>query len=336
MRAWGERHLVAVKRLQNILRSHGVANARVLEQKISDAGPGPQRVDPHILTDVRIRLMAAGTILARRVSNMPWYYLATTPLDTVDARLALLVPLQQEAQAASGLVGQSLEIAVLRALKESNLEYFGDYLDLDAHDDSTLYSKEEPPASISGRRIPGKKLLDFLVLHHDAGYAGIEVKNVREWFYPQREEVKEVLLKCCALNVVPVLIARRIHFSAFSVLNPCGVIIHQTFNQLYPNAESDLAARLRRKDLLGFHDIRVIDADDAASTHDRLRTFFTDNLAGLLPAARVAFDEYKDLLCGYANGTYAYAEFAARVKRRQRGEPEGFDDEPEIDAPVEW
>ena len=37
--------------------------------------------------------------------------------------------------------------------------------------------------------------------------AGIEVKNIREWLYPNREEVRELLLKCCTLNVVPVLIA---------------------------------------------------------------------------------------------------------------------------------
>ena len=32
---------------------HGVATDRTLEQKISDAGPFDQRIDPHVLTDVR-------------------------------------------------------------------------------------------------------------------------------------------------------------------------------------------------------------------------------------------------------------------------------------------
>jgi hypothetical protein len=34
-----EREEIARKRLVAILRTHGVANARTLEQKISDAGP---------------------------------------------------------------------------------------------------------------------------------------------------------------------------------------------------------------------------------------------------------------------------------------------------------
>ena len=73
--------------------------------------------------------------------------------------------------------------------------------------------------------MPDDKRLDFLVHDLAAGYAGIEVKNLREWLYPDRVEIHELLLKCCALDVVPVLIARRIHYSTYSVLNACGVTI---------------------------------------------------------------------------------------------------------------
>lgn len=321
---WGERHVIAVTRLRNILRSHVVANDRILEQKIADAGPGPQRVDPHILTVARARMIQQRIISVRQSQNMPWYYLANTDPEMVEARFQILVQLQKEAQVYSSLVGQALEIAVLRALRaQTELTYIGDFLDLEEHDDSSQYSKEEPPASLSGRRIPGRKRLDFLVHHEHAGYAGIEVKNVRQWFYPDREEIREMLLKCCALDIIPVLIARRIHYSTFSVLNPCGVIIHQTYNQLYPNCcAADLVPRLRDRDLLGFHDIRAIDAADANGTHARLSKFIHHNLPQLLPSARTAFDEYKDLLAAYATGEYPYKEFAARVKRRYRNEPE--------------
>ena len=37
----------------SVLRAQGVANLRTLEQKIADAGPNPQRVQPHILTPVK-------------------------------------------------------------------------------------------------------------------------------------------------------------------------------------------------------------------------------------------------------------------------------------------
>jgi hypothetical protein len=237
-------------------------------------------------------------------------------------RLIELVLLQKQAQGVAKLVGQALERAVLRVLQgQTALTYYGDFLNLEAHDDSKLYKKEEPPPSVSGRRIPGEKKLDFLVHDADGNYAGIEVKNVRQWFYPDREEIRELLLKCCALDAVPVLIARRLHFSTFSVLNPCGVILHQTFNQLYPNTSAELVAKLRDKRQMGFHDILLIDGPDAAGTHGRLQTF-VGNLADVLPEARAKFEEYKDLLCGYAHGEYKYSEFAARVKRRGRGEPE--------------
>jgi hypothetical protein len=85
------------------------------------------------------------------------------------------------------------------------------------------------------RDIGGDRRLDFLVRHPTAtaGWAGIEAKNIRAWMYPDRKEVIDLLSKCLALDVVPVLIARRIQFST---LNACGVIVHQTYNQLFPTA----------------------------------------------------------------------------------------------------
>jgi hypothetical protein len=106
---------------------------------------------------------------------------------------------------------------------------------LKEHGDDKLYSKDDPPSVVGDLAIPGNKKLDFEIFTETAGIVGIEVKNIREWIYVDRPEVTEMLGKCCALNAVPVLIARRIQYETFSVLNPCGVLIHQTYNQLYPN-----------------------------------------------------------------------------------------------------
>jgi hypothetical protein len=331
---WTERHQLGAKRIRNILRSLTVANARTLEQKISDAGPSPQRVQPHVLTISRQHLETAGVVSVRHTNIMPWYHLTSTDRDQVEARLAVLLPIQRKAQLVSQRVGQSLEISVLRALRsQSELEFFGDFPDLNEHDDSTLYSKEEPPAAISGRRIPGDKKLDFLVRHPEAGYAGIEAKNIREWLYPDRIEIREVLLKCCALDAVPVLIARRIAYPTFRILQPCGVVIHQTFNQIYPDSAVEIATQLRDKRLMGYHDIRLIGAEDAAITHARLSKFLGENLPNVLPEARESFEEFKDLLGAYATEQYDYKAFAARVLHRLRGESEDF---PGADVPPEF
>jgi hypothetical protein len=262
-------------------------------------------------------------------NDAPWYYLTTTPATAVENRLSELNKLHRQTRdpQVDGLLGQTLEIAIFRALKrQKTLDFFGDFPDLDIHDDSILYSKEEPPSSLNGRRLPGRRKLDFLVGHPQAGYAGIEVKNTRPWIYSASEEIQDMLLKCCSLYVVPVLIARRIHYSTFSVLNPCGVILHQTFNQLYPESKRELAEQVKDKRLLGYHDIRLGNTPDK-----RLIKFIQQDLPGLLPEARRRFDTFQDLLFRYADGEHTYASFAARVKRRMRGESEDLPDfEPEI------
>jgi Holliday junction resolvase len=316
-----ERLAVAEKRLVSVLGRHGVATSRTIEQKIADAGPTNQRIDPHIITQARSKLSEKGIIKEYRRGGAPWYYLAAADKAFVDKRLALLAKLHAKAtkNAVTMKVGQTLEIAVFRALgaatEAKKGQFLGGFLDLDEHDDGGLYKKEEPKM-FSGRKAPQGRCLDFIAVGEKLG-AGIEVKNLREWIYPQREEVKALLSKALAFDVVPVLIARRIHFSAFSVLNRCGVILHQTYNQLYPNSEAELAGEVKQKDLLGYHDVRVGNEPDA-----RLLKFTGENLWRVLPSAREKFEEYKDLIEAYCSGEMDYAEFSGRSKRRFQGEDE--------------
>src|SRR5689334_14284610 len=92
---------VAAKRLIAILDRHGVANARILEQKISDAGPTNQRIDPHILTPVRKGLVELGTVVEIPHGGIPWFALASTPKATIDARLQVLGELHGRTSRAS-------------------------------------------------------------------------------------------------------------------------------------------------------------------------------------------------------------------------------------------
>lgn len=306
-----------------ILGRHGIATARTLEQKISDAGPFNQRIDPHVLTTVRNALVKQGQISQLYEHNAPWFHLASTPDTTVQERLNEQLPVFRALQHGNtgSRVGQCLEIAIYRALqRQNNLEYLGSFTNLDDHDDSRMYVKEEPPQSVSGRRLLGKQRLDFLVFHREAGWAGIEAKNVREWLYPDREEIAELLRKAVALGSIPVLVGRRIPFVTFKLLSTCGVVFHQTYNQLLPLANADLAEKARDKQLLGYHDIRVGNHPDR-----RLMKFIETNLPGVLPRARQAFEEYKDLLGSFAMRAIDYDEFAARVRRRSQGLDEDSD-----------
>jgi hypothetical protein len=236
-----------------------------------------------------------------------------------------LLPIYKACNDIAGRLGQALEIATYRALCQiPKADFYGRFVDLDAHDDSKMYSKEEPPRHIGIRSLPGKTTLDFLFLTPDAGPLGVECKNVRHWMYPHVEEISETLSKCLALDAVPVFIARRIPYATFAVFSKCGFIFHQTYNQLFPASSAELAAKAKDKTLLGYHDIRLGNIPDA-----RLIKFVTVNLPSIAAAARAKFDAHKDLLEPYANNEMRYDEFATRLLRRWRGQDE---DGPHIES----
>ena len=297
---------------------------RTLEQKISDAGPYNQRIEPLHLTKARKELEDLGTIIQEYRQTGPWYRLSTTPEKEWKKRLDQVEPILERWQSGTQhmAVGKTLEIAVYRALlmecPDHGLEFLGAFQGQDSSNPKD-WKKIEPPNMISGESLTGDKNLDFVLFHGEAGVAGIEVKNIREWIYPNSEEMRTLLKNCCNLNAVPVMVCRRYAYATFSVLNRCGVILYQNYNQLLPDSMRDLAALARDKELLGYHDIRL-----GNEPNQRLRRFI-GKLPSLLPEARDRFAEYKDLLEEFASGSMSYEEFAARSRRREQGEPEDHD-----------
>lgn len=308
-----ERIAIAQRRLRSVLRTNTVALLRTLEQKIADAGPSGMRVDPHIITKGKAALLKTGELTT---TQSLWYHLADAPSSQVARRIAELDPLHQEISTREfkHRLGQALEIAVYRALMgQQQLRYLGAFLDLDAHDDSAAYTKEEPPSSVSGRTIPRARKFDFLVLHENAGEAGIEVKNVREWLYPDRDEIKALLSKSYHLNAVPVLIARRIHYSTKYVLGPCGVVFWETLRQRYPATDAALASKVRHKDLLGFHDILLGNEPDP-----QLTRFVHDILPEAIEAARHPFTHHRDLLGAFGDGEMSYGQLRDELRHLRK------------------
>lgn len=64
-----------------------VASARTLEQKISDAGPNNQRIDPHILTTVRNNLIKQDIIKHPFRAGIQWYHLTDVAPEAVAEKL---------------------------------------------------------------------------------------------------------------------------------------------------------------------------------------------------------------------------------------------------------
>ena len=313
---------LAKSRLRDVLARRVVATVRILEHEISDKGRQP--VEPLILGIARKTLVRDGELNEIvRPNHASWFHLPDAPPDIVEARLAALVPVLRALYRSKvgGRCGQCLELAIYRALGAGpDAHYLGRFPDFDPSvpkRTKQLYSKEEPPSYIGDRATPGGRPLDFLYVHRTAGFAGVEAKNLREWLYPHGDEMKELLVKCVALDCVPVLVARRFPRVTVEVLETCGVVLHQTLNQLYCIVDKDLAGRAMRQDLLGFDDIRVGDEPDA-----RLFRFISATLPEILPGARTRFDKYKDLLGAYVHREIQYSEFAGRVRLRAAGKEE--------------
>ncbi|MBC7836426.1 hypothetical protein H7X87_01460 [Acetobacteraceae bacterium] len=319
-----ERELLARKRIIKVLTTQKVANMRTLEQKISDAGPGNMRVDPHILTPIRKNMVAEGRVISIRRNNIDWYALPETNSGQVEYKLRELSLIYRELnnQDLKLRMGQTLEIATYRALlNDPDTVFFGRFLDLGNYNDSTLYSKEEPPNHIGRRAMHGR--VDFMVIHPAAGALVIECKNSREWLYPDREEIRSLLKKAIAINAVPVLVARRIPFITFRVLQNCGVILHQVYNQLLPVSAQSVADRAAHKNLLGYHDIRTGNIPDA-----RMTKFITVNLSAVATEARSKFEENRDVITRFTNGSLRYSGFVQEVLR--------YPHEREDDDPADW
>ncbi|KAA6460177.1 hypothetical protein DYQ86_14105 [Acidobacteria bacterium AB60] len=219
-------------------------------------------------------------------------------------------------------MGDTAEIAVMKAMQQNRLHFVGHFADLNDHEDNRRYVKHDPDF-FSGRPIIGGKL-DYILFNPDAGGLGIEIKNTREWIYPDKAIVTELLRKCLQIDVVPVLVARRIHYTTFSVLNACGAIVHQFYNQRYPNAEAALAAEVRDKNKLGYFDVRIGNEPD-----ERLLRFFGSSIPLVAEESREKFDERKELIDEYVSGPMNYAEFERTL--REGGDNEGEEEGPDWD-----
>jgi len=296
---------------------------RTLEQKISDAGPNNQRIDPHVLTPIRKEMEDEGAIQRRDGHGNTWYFLGNTSPEIVSKRLAEQAD-DFKLFTKNGVpqrIGQALEIATYRALVNTGIpEFFGRFPNLNAPSPAGLYSKQEPPQYIGTKALEGD--LDFLVRHPEAGYLGLECKNIREWLYPHRDEITETITKCLALDCVPVIVARRIPFVTFKLMNACGIIVHQTYNQLMAPADYAIAERVKHKDSLGYHDIRVGDQPDG-----RLTKFIGTDMMAVAVEAREKFERFKDLLKDFSSSEITYPAFAAKVRRRLAGQNEDRDED---------
>lgn len=293
----------AKKRIQSVLDRERVAHQKTLEQKISDQGPTGMRVDPHLVGLAIMDLLELNrlkTVLHPDTANHPWYANILTQQAEIDARLAVLAPLYQSTLGNfSNLVGDALEIVTekcLATLHAGNGKYVyqGHFLLDEAKDKHGRYKKIQPPKSVGA--FLTKKEADFLQFGHDEGAICIECKNYREWMYPHSPLIKELIIKSVELGCLPLMVARRIHYTTReNLFKPAGIMFHETLYQYYPISHDELTAQVKNKTLLGFSDVRATEDPDK-----RTIEFFNSYLSSITSHSATLWNNAKAALEAYA------------------------------------
>jgi hypothetical protein len=118
----------------------------------------------------------------------------------------------------------------------------------------------------------------------------IEVKSRREWMYQTSNELYQVLYKAAALQrqmpderIVPVLVCRRAHITAFRLFKDLGGYIVEVRDQWLPNPHSrvDEADHLEVRTELNFLDLGLT---PPGGVHFYLRRHLVTHLPRELPA----------------------------------------------------
>jgi hypothetical protein len=111
----------------------------------------------------------------------------------------------------------------------------------------------------------------------------IEVKNVRQRLYPRSREVWDLLAKVAAFpEVVPILIARRLHLTTFRMFSDIGALGHDMHVQWFSPSVPEARFNHVRAGL-SFLDARR--AADPNRPNDRLRGFFSKTAVTERPAS---------------------------------------------------
>ena len=307
-----ERVQIAMSRLPNVLETNSVANLRTLEQKISDQGPEDQRVDPHLL-----RLALLEVVSTRKQikeikpsdSHVSWYANAGHDKKTVSVKLATLIPIYEKVAHGGfpNLIGDALEIVVFRCLQaavsaDPRCSFLGS-IDYNGRTDKHgRFKKIDPPLHFMHGTAHGP--VDFIFTHPNIGPLLVECKNVREWLYPDDGKIKELLRKSCSTGAVPLIVSRRIHYTTVTnLLEPAGIIAHQSYYQYYPDDDASLIAEVQNKRGLGFSDVR-----SWKNPHARTGRFFNSLLPDFGEEMAKRFRKNKAVLKEYADGDISRAE----------------------------
>jgi hypothetical protein len=191
-----------MRRLASVLPREILACQRTLEQKISEGGPKPQRIDPHLL-GLAIRELLQERELIRHhthtaTRSLKWFSYLGTPEAEILQKLVEIAPLYAQVTQTNfkNLIGDALEIIVYKSLLRLHAQS-PRYTPLGSFDlegprsNRGRHIKTDPQRNIVGNVTT--KVPDFILTGFDIGPIWIECKNYREWLYPEHKEITELI-----------------------------------------------------------------------------------------------------------------------------------------------
>lgn len=272
----------------------------MLEAKICEAGPGDKRPNPVSLNAALQRLVSAHKIqiIPKRTANETPFYASTYVDITTESFQAVLDKRRHLYLIHKGLADRN--------------EYCSEILERIV--DSALVRSgvvSEFVTRFPNPNVPRDRPLDFVVRINDVLWGG-EDKNYREWLYPESWEIWSTISKCCEIDAVPILIARKIPYVSFLFFGKAGMVGFQTHFQYFHPTCSEELARVKDVDGLGYKDISC-----TLEPPDYLIRFLSTTIPRIGPDFQRRFSQTKDVLLHFCDDEHLRDKTLHPRRRKQ-------------------
>jgi hypothetical protein len=240
----------AAEAIQVLLDVEGAATQPGMEAKLSDRKykTFAHRVDPHHLTTARQRLLAAGVIERQRERTrgsgiVTTYTLADPSKSTIRTagRKRLLQARFLSWSSPDTKWGAAPVPAALERVVHASLLAAAPHGYRPLRPEGGGEVRRIANALVPGGQIDNAAFYTGLTpagLPVPAVLLGIEAKNVRQWIYPQTQEMYQLLDKCAQLRllhpelrVLPVLVCRKAHYLTNKMARQLGFHVIATQHQ---------------------------------------------------------------------------------------------------------
>jgi hypothetical protein len=179
------------------------------------------------------------------------------------------------------------------------------------------YRQGEDITEFNGRRATHG--IDLAGVHRTAGLPFvIEVKNVREWVYPQSPIVWRLLGTAAELGAVPILICRRVPEPTYLFMDEIGGYAYPTMNLMIDGAVDDAPegeAFRAAIQTLGYRDTHFVNPKEPPK---RFVSFFQERLGGRLGDMTQSFAPLSERVLEIARDEDLWTDRASRGRASGR------------------